>query len=292
MDFYVNGKFVPEDEALVSVSDHGFMYGDGCFDSLGVWDGHLIHLDDHLDRFFMSARMLRIPVPMSKPEMADLVVETARRNGFQSPGSFSMKIILTRGSRTFRLTTDFGSPTLVVACLKASDESPLNTEISSKAATISSYSRNYPAARDSRTKSLDYGISVLAFLEAMDRGAEVAILRTPDGFIAEGHMMNIFCVRNGKLLTPPAALALAGVTRKNVLDASSDLGYSWDESLLTTYDLRCADEIFVTAASLGVWAISRLDDIRLPAPHPGPLTTAIGSHYIKKAYETGRQIPS
>ncbi len=109
---------------------------------------------------------------------------------------------------------------------------------------------------------------MLAFLDAQDRGADAAILRDQRGFVCEAHGMNVMAVVGERIASPPEGVALAGITRANVLRAAGELGIAWAEASLTPYDLMCADEVFLTSSLEGVSAVSAIDGQALPGPVP------------------------
>lgn len=292
MRYYLNGRLVDAEEALVPVTDHGFLYGDACFESVGVWGGRLIHLDDHVDRFFRSARVLRLAPPLDRRALGSLLREVAAANGFEDVDAGWLRVQLTRGTGGLGVghSADLHDPTFVVVADAGAMVDPRRSPISVRRAVVSTYFRAHPALRDPRIKSIEYLTSVLAFLEARERGADVAILRTADGYVAEAHVANLFCVRDGELWTPPRTVALEGVTRRHVLEAARSLGIVCREEQLTAYDLYCADEVFTTAAASAVTAVGTVDGIALSHAVPGPVTSAVRATYVEQAYAAGTPI--
>jgi branched-chain amino acid aminotransferase len=287
---YLNGAFVEEENARVSVKDHGFLYGDGCFEGIGVFSGRVIHLSEHVARFYRSARMLRIPVPVPPAELGDLIVETARRNGMGgSAGTGYLRPILSRGVGPLGVSWSdrIEKPTLVIIPQSGERKIAYGEETPVLTAVISRFTKPDPASAEPRIKTNNYLNSVLAFLDAADRGADVAILRDQRGFICEAHGMNIMTVVRDRILSPPEGVALAGITRANVLRVASELGIDWAETSLTPYDLLCADEVFVTASLEGVSAVSTIDGQAMPGPVPGPTTRRLRDAYVKRALSDG-----
>jgi branched-chain amino acid aminotransferase len=293
MWFYVDGRFVEDSQAVVSVTDHSFLYGDGCFEGIGVVEGRVIHLDDHVERLFRSARMLRIQMPVTPEHLRDLILQTAARNGMRELESAYLRPLVSRGSGPLGLkySNRLGPATLVIIPQVGSRRIAFRGEMEVLTAVTTSEVRAHPAALDPRVKSNNYLTYILAFLEAQDRGADVAIVRDPQGYIAEGHAMNVFCVRGGQVLAPMESSALAGVTRRQVLATAARLGYECRETNLTSYDLRCADELFVTSSLEGVAAVASLDGEELPRPVPGSVTTALREAYVDFAIRTGAEVP-
>ena len=294
MWFYVNGEFVQDDDAKVSVTDRSFLYGDGCFEGIGVCEGRILHLDEHVTRLFKSARLLRIEIPVGPEELRALIIETAAHNGMDKSPMGYLRPLLTRGAGPLGLkySNKLGPATLVIIPQLGDRRIAYTGDMEILSAVCSSYQRPGPGSLDARIKANNYLTYILAFLEAQDRGADVAILRDPAGYVAEGHSMNLFCVHDGRLYAPQESLALAGITRRNVITTARRLGYECIETNLTRYDIVAADEVFVTASLEAVAAIGSIDGKPLPAPIPGTHTTAIRAAYVKTALETGTPIPA
>ena len=287
---YLNGAFVKEENAMVSVKDHSFLYGDGCFEGIGVFNGRVIHLREHVDRFYRSARMLRIPVPVPPAQLDDLIVETARRNGMGgSTGTGYLRPILSRGAGPLGVgwSTRIEKPTLAIIPQIGERKIAYGEEIPILTTVISTLTKPDPASIEPRIKTNNYLNSVLAFLDATDRGADAAILRDQRGFICEAHGMNIMAITRDQIITPPEGVALAGITRANVLRAASELGIECAETSLTPYDLICADEVLLTSSLDGVSAVSAIDGRALPGPVPGVTTRRLRDAYVKRALSDG-----
>lgn len=294
MWFYLNGEFVEDADARVSVTDHSFLYGDGCFEGIGVYEGRVLHLDEHVDRLFKSARMLRMTVPVSREELADLILETAARNGMgESPMGY-LRPLLSRGSGPLGLkwSNRLGAPTLVIIPQLGDRRIGYGGDIDVLTAAVTSQVRAPASSLDPRIKTNNYLSSILAFFDAQDRGADIAILRDERGFLSEGHAMNLFCVRDGRVLSPMESAALGGITRRNILATARDLGYECVETDLTTYDLVCADEAFVTSSLEGAAAIGAVDGVPFDGPVPGPVTSHIRGEYVKRACASGAAVPA
>src|SRR6266480_5145827 len=250
MWFYLNGRFVEEEDAKVPVTDHSFLYGDGCFEGIGVCSGRVLHLDEHVARMFKSARMLRITVPVSEVELRDLILETASRNGMAESQMGYLRPLLSRGAGPLGLkySNKLGPATLVIIPQLGDRRIAFTGEIEILKAAFSSYQRPGPSSLDARIKANNYLTYIMAFLEVQDHGADVAIMRDPDGYVAEGHAMNLFCVHDRRVMVPQESLALSGITRKHVIATARRIGYECSERNLTRYDISAADEVFVTSS--------------------------------------------
>ena len=294
MWFYLNGRFVEDDEAKVPVTDHSFLYGDGCFEGIGVCNGCVLHLDDHVARMFKSARMLRITVPVSEEELRNLILETAARNGMAESKMGYLRPLLSRGAGPLgvKYSNKLGPATLVIIPQIGDRRIAYTGEIETLTASFSTYQRPAPSSLDARIKANNYLTYIMAFLEAQDHGADLAIVRDPNGYVSEGHGMNLFAVHEGRVFVPQESLALSGITRKHVIATARRIGYECTETNLTRYDITVADEVFVTSSLEAIAAIGAIDGQRLPDPVPGPATTGIREAYVKFALETGTPVPA
>jgi branched-chain amino acid aminotransferase len=282
--YNVNGRFVRASEAAVPADDRGLLYGDGCFESLGIWGGRMVQLDQSLARIRRSARMLRIDLPPTE-ELRKVVLDTASRNGMDRLPSGYLRLVVTRGcGMGVAIPPDMGKPNvLVVARTKVKDY----RELPVVRAAVTTHVRQTPTVLDPRIKSLNYLAGVLAALEAKAAGAELGLLRDAAGYICEAHAMNVLCVKDGTVLSPPIGGALAGITAANVSLIAQQRGYGWVERPLTVYDFANADEAFATCSSSGVMAIAAIDDFSLPTPVPGPIASELHAGYIEAAFAGG-----
>jgi branched-chain amino acid aminotransferase len=294
MWFYVNGRFVEDEAAKISVTDHSFLYGDGCFEGIGVCEGRVLHLDEHVTRLFKSARLLRMEVPVPWAQLRSLILDTAARNGMDRSPMGYLRPLLSRGAGPLGLkySNKLGAATLVIIPQLGDRRIAYTGEIETLSAVFSSYQRPGPGSLDARIKANNYLTYILAFLEAQDRGADVAILRDPAGYVAEAHAMNLFSVHDGRLYVPHESLALAGITRRQVIATARRIGCECIEANLTRYDLVAADEVFVTSSLEAIAAIRSIDGEPLPTPIPGAVTTAVRDAYVAAALETGTPVPA
>jgi branched-chain amino acid aminotransferase len=255
-----------------------------------VFAGRVIHLSEHVDRFYRSARMLRIPVPVQPAELTELVVETAHRNGMGGrTGTGYLRPILSRGAGPLGVSWSgrIEKPTLAIIPQSGERKIAYDSDIPVLTAVISRYTKPDPASLEPRIKANNYLNPVLAFLDAQDRGADAAILRDQRGFVCEAHGMNVMAIVGERIFSPPEGVALAGITRANVLRTAAELGIGWAEASLTPYDLMCADEVFLTSSLDGVSAVSAIDGQAMPGPVPGAMTRRLRDAYVKRALSDG-----
>lgn len=292
MWYFVDGEWVAEERARVPVSDHGFLYGDACFEGIAVCMGRVLHLDEHVERLLMSARALRITPPVGAEELRALLLEAAVRNGMaQSPSGY-LRPIISRGAGPLGVSWSdrLGPARLTIIPQRSERAVAFTGAIHVLDAAVTRQRRADPIAVDPRIKSNNYLPSILAFLDARARGADVAILCDERGHVSEGHAMNVFCLRQGRLRTPPATSALEGITRRHVIETARRLGHDCREEPFTPYDLLCAEEAFVTSSLDGLAALGSVDGMRLAAP--GPVTRELREAYVAQALTDGVAVPA
>lgn len=270
MIVYLNGKFVPKEEAVVSVFDHGLLYGDGVFEGIRAYHGRVFKLGEHLDRLYDGARALRLEIPCSKKEMQDIVLETLRRNNLQDA---YIRLVITRGQGDLGLDP-LKCPKAFVFCITASIVL-YPDELYEKGMSIISVStrRNIPTACIPRVKSLNYLNNIYAKMEANLAGMPEAIMLNNEGYVAEATGDNIFIVKNGVLITPPSyAGILEGITRNSVMDIAREKGIPVEEKLFTMFDVYTADEVFLTGTAAEVIPCINVDGRIIGSGRPGDMT--------------------
>jgi len=278
---YVNGEFVPAERAAVSAFDHGFLYGDGIFESLTVSDGRIFKLGEHLDRLEKSARALRLALPENRDRLAGIVKEAVRRSGVRD---VYVRIVVSRGAGypllDPRVTT---GPSLVVLLHPPAPPAETGTSYRARGAGLrlkTAAVRKVPAeAFEPRVKSLNYLNNVLARIEAIESGYDEAILLDMRGFVAEAAGENIFVVSAGRLKTPRAQQVLDGITRRSVLDLAKRAELPSEETDLTLYDLYTADECFLTSSFSRIHAVAEVDG--RPIEAPGPITRQLREQILE-----------
>jgi branched-chain amino acid aminotransferase len=273
MQVYVNGNFVPAAEASVSVFDHGFLYGDGVFEGIRVYDGNIFRLHQHVERLYHSAQCIMLTPPLTCAEMVAAIVETVRRR--QLPNQY-VRVVLSRGVGDLGLDPRLCRQASVIII---ADTITLYPErlYTHGLELVTVATRRLPHwGLDPRIKSLNYLNNILAKIEAQQAGAVEAVMLNAEGYVAECTADNIFFVRHKRLLTPAvSAGALQGVTRDSVLDIAGDLGLPTQEGLYTRYDLYTADECFMTGTGAEIVPVVRIDGRQIGSGVPGPLTAQI-----------------
>ncbi len=255
---YVDGRWVEEQDAVVPITDRGFLSADAVFETARLFDGGYFRLERHLDRLEQSAAILRMPLP-ARADVRAIAFELAHRNRLRD-GSF--RITVTRGS---------GGAPLVVAVLSVIADAAV--ERARRGWTlVTARTRTPPADVVPPTlKSTGRTYSLLARQEAADAGADDVLMLTVHGAIAEGPSWNVFWRRNETLFTPALATGiLDGVTRSETVALARDLGLHTEEGVYPRSALDGADEILATMSSLGPVTIRALDGHPLPEPTIGP----------------------
>ncbi|GAB4249417.1 MAG: branched-chain-amino-acid transaminase [Candidatus Methylacidiphilales bacterium] len=288
MKVYIDGAFVPETEAKISVFDHGLLYGDGVFEGIRAYNGRVFKLEEHIDRLFDSAKAILLQIPLSKPEVSAAVVETLRVNGLREG---YVRLVVTRGVGNLGLSpTRCKKPSLfiIASTLELYPERCYREGL--KVITASTQ-RMSPAALNPAIKSLNYLNNVLAKIEGLQAGAEEVLMLNAQGFVAECSGDNVFAIKNGVIFTPPVyAGALGGITRRVIFDLAADAGHPLREVQLTRYDLYVADEIFLTGTGAEVIPVVDLDGRPIGDGTPGPISRGMIDAFRQLTSSTGTPI--
>jgi branched-chain amino acid aminotransferase len=275
---YVNGAFVPESEARISVLDHAVLYGDGVFETVCAWNGRLFKLDAHLDRCFRSMAAIALAPPIARDDMRDLIVEAVRLNGF---GNAYVKWIVTRGVNGRPLMDPAGC----VANLIILVQPYINRASSERAAAglrLKTVALRRPSGDvlDPHIKSLNYLNLVMAKIEAKAAGADEALLLDRDGRVCEVSGCNIFLLHGTRLRTPRHNI-LSGITRESVMEIAPSLGFTVEEADLELYDAYTADEIIICGTAGGLLAVVHIDGRVIGAGRPGPAYAKLSAAYLR-----------
>jgi len=267
---YINGTFYEQEDARISVFDHGLLYGDGVFEGLRSYGGKVFRLREHLDRLWESAKAIHLEIPISLPEMTDAVNESLRVNEIDDG---YVRLVVTRGVGTLGLDPAQTSDPQVIIIADRITLYPEEFYTNGlKIVTVSTV-RNHPAALSPRIKSLNYLNNILAKIEGKQAGCIEALMLNHKGEVAECTGDNIFLVRHGELLTPPReAGILDGVTRQAVIELAIESGLAVHEIPLTRHDVFIADECFLTGTAAEVIPVIEVDSRSIGDGTPGPIT--------------------
>jgi branched-chain amino acid aminotransferase len=274
---YISGKLYDKADAKISVYDHGFLYGDGVFEGIRVYDGKVFRLREHIERLFESARHIKLEIPLSREQMAEAVTSTvqvnAKRNGY-------IRLVVSRGAGYLgldpRKTTD---PQVIIIVDDISLYPPELYENGMEISTVATI-RNHPNALNPRIKSLNYLNNILAKIEAIQAGCLEALMLNHKGEVAECTGDNIFLVKHGILATPPVdAGILEGVTRNAVLELARAAEIPVEEMALTRHDVYTADECFLTGTAAEVIPVVKVDGRLIGPGKPGPITRQLRERF-------------
>lgn len=274
---WINGQMMPKNQAMVSVFDHGLLYGDGVFEGIRVYRGKIFKCDQHIDRLWRSAEQIRLDIPVSRREMVDIQRACIEANGITEG---YIRLLVTRGVGSLGLNP-FRCPVAGIICI-ADQISLYPPEMYEKGMKVITAKRPRIPVQclDPRIKSLNYLNNILAKIEAIDQGLLEVVMLSTDGWVAEGSGDNIFMVKGGTLFTPPVDVGLLeGITRRFVMDTlCPDCGYSCQEKRFRLDDLKKADEVFMTGSAAEIIAITQIDDTRI-SEGEGPITKKLRTRF-------------
>ena len=219
---YLNGEYVTKENAMISVYDHGFLYGDGIFEGIRIYDGNIFKCKEHLQRLYDSAKSIMLTIPLSIEEMQDTLVETIRRNELRDG---YIRLVVSRGPGDLGLDPRRSPKANVIIIVEKLSIYPEEAYRDGLRTVSVSTRRNVPDALNPKIKSLNYLNNILVKIQANLAGVGEAIMLNSQGYVAEGSADNIFLVKNGVLFTPPAYVgALEGITRAAVIQLCERLG--------------------------------------------------------------------
>lgn len=275
---YLDGEFVPENEAKISVFDHGFLYGDGVFEGIRAYNGRVFRLKEHIDRLYDSAKAIDLEIPVSKDEFVEIILETLRKNNLRDA---YIRPIVTRGIGDLGLDPRKCSKPSIIVITKPWGKLYGDLYERGLTAVTVGVRRNSFDALPPNIKSLNYLNNVLAKIEANAKGGDEAIFLDRNGYISEGSGDNIFVVKNGEVSTPPTINNLKGITREVVIELIEKLGIPFRETNLGLYDLYTADEVFVTGTAAEIAPIVVIDGRKIGDGKPGKITKMLMDEFRK-----------
>lgn len=281
----VNGRLFDQAHATISVFDHGFLYGEGVYETLRTYEGEPFLFARHMRRLRASASMLALEVPLSDAEIKTRVRDTMQAAGLGESGHEAyLRVLVTRG--VGELTYDTAAcdtPTIVVIAKRHVDPPAAVFDNGVRVALVDVV-RNHPGSVNPMIKSNNLLNNALAMQEAVRRGAFEGVMRNYRGELAECTTANIFVVKHAAALTPPLASGLlAGITREFLFEVGTDIGIAVREQVLTDDDLFSADEAFLTSTTREVVPIVQVDDRTIGDGRPGPVTEALLAGFRRKA---------
>ncbi len=277
----MDGKLVPKSEAVVSVFDHGLLYGDGCFEGIRAYGGRILKLKSHLARMYESASLIRLNPAYDVDEVEDAVRATLEANGLEDA---YIRLIFTRGVGTLGLHP-FRCPT--PGTILIADKIQLYPEElyeNGMHVIVAQRPRIPIPCLDPRIKSLNYLNNILAKIEAIDAGVLEAIMLNLEGEVAECTGDNIFVVKDGCIRTPSTSTGiLHGVTRRFIMrEVAPACGHEVEEAVFPLEELLDADEVFLTGTAAEVIGVTRVGDRVIGDGRVGPITKACIAEFRRR----------
>lgn len=285
---YLDGEFVTKENAKVSVFDHGFLYGDGIFEGIRVYNGNIFKCKEHLDRLYDSAKSIDLVIPLAYDEMLEAMAETIRRNDTRNG---YIRLIVSRGPGNLGLDPRrCPQPTVLIIVEQLaiySEEAYLN---GLRAVSVAQR-RNLPDALNPKIKSLNYLNNVLVKIQSNFAGVDEAIMMNAQGYVTEGSGDNIFIVKNGVITTPPCYLgALEGITRQAIIELCAKLDIPLKEEPFSMHDVYIADEVFFTGTAAEVIAAREIDGRIIGSGQAGPVTLQLLEEFRKIVDKDGYKV--
>lgn len=278
---YIDGELYPKSQAKISVFDHGLLYGDGVFEGIRCYNGVVFRLEDHVNRLYESAKAIHLNIPMSKEEVIEAVVKTLKANGLRDA---YVRLIVTRGVGDLGLDPrKCGRPSVIIIAERMDPILGRTSREKGIKVIVSSVRRDPVYGTSHEIKSLNYLNSILAKLEAINAGADDAIMLDSRGFVSEATGANVFVVKNQELTTPPLTAAiLPGVTRKVVMEIARSLGINVYERDVTPVQLLLADEVFLTGTGAEIVPVVNVNGVTIGDGVPGKITRAIIEEFDRR----------
>ncbi|NEU28689.1 branched-chain-amino-acid transaminase [Paenibacillus polymyxa] len=285
---YLDGQHVTKENAKVSVYDHGFLYGDGIFEGIRIYNGNIFKCKEHLERLYDSAKSIQLNIPLSPDEMLEAMAETIRlndmRNGY-------IRLVVSRGAGNLGLDPLRCAKASVIIIVEQLAIYPEEAYLTGLKTISVSQRRNIPDALNPKIKSLNYLNNILVKIQSNYAGVGEAIMLNSQGYVTEGSADNIFIVKNGVLYTPPCYLgALEGITRNAIIDLCAKLGCSLKEQPFTLHDVYVADEVFFTGTAAEVIAAYEVDGRTIGSGVAGPVTLQLLAEFRKIVDQDGYKV--
>lgn len=287
-NIYLNGEIVPEDQAKISVFDHGYLYGDGIFEGIRAYNGRVFMLDQHLKRLYQSAKTIMLDIPLNKKEMEAAIIETIKANDLTEA---YIRVVVSRGVGDLGLDPRRCTKATIVIIASAIQLYPEELyKTGLKLVTVPTR-RNGAEMVNPRIKSLNYLNNIMARIEANMQNAPEAIILNSDGYVAECTGDNIFIIEENKLYTPPRyAGILKGTKREVVLEIGAEMGLEIREELFTRHDLFNAEECFLSGTAAEVIPVVEVDGRTIADGSVGQRTKDLIAKFREIAGSTGRLI--
>jgi branched-chain amino acid aminotransferase len=289
---YIDGNFVPKAEATMSIFDHGYLYGDGVFEGVRVYNGRVFRLEPHIDRLIFSARALAFSLEgVTVESVCNAVLETCRRNNHNNG---YIRVTLSRGTGLGLDPKHINKTPRLIICTQ---ELRLYTnDLYENGLTMITCATRVPSpdAIDPRIKCTGkYINNILAKMEANRVGAGEGLMLNQQGYVAEATGDNLFVIKDGIIATPPpSAGCLKGITRQAAMELAEGMGMPVRETNLTLYDVYTADECFLTGTAAEIIPAVALDERLIGNGKPGDVTRRLIGAFRSHTAESGTPLES
>jgi branched-chain amino acid aminotransferase len=285
---YVNGRICSQQDATISVFDHGFLFGEGVYEVIRTYHREPFLMDRHFRRLRRSAEMIAVPMAMSDTDLEKAVRETMaayeKSLGVEANTEFYIRILITRGLGDMSYNPAGSPGPSVVMIVKPLAVPPPSVYAEGVKVSLVSVVRNHPGSVNPLIKSNNLLNNALAMQEAIRNGAFEAILKNYRGELAECSQSNFFVIKDGVAMTPRLNMGLlAGITREFILEVADDAGVPMKQAVLTAEDLFAADEVFLTSTTREIVPIVRVDSRVIADGTVGPITKTLLDTYREKA---------
>ena len=283
---WVNDRLVPEDRAMVSVFDHGFLYGDGVYETVLARSGVILHLSAHLARLRKSASLIRLRLPYDTWRFKEILYQSLDGNNLSEA---YIRIMVSRGPGPIGIDPALcASPTLVVF-VRPFVPYPETMYRRGVRVVIPSVRRNPRESINPEIKSLNFLNNILAKIEAKKKNAFDAVMLNVRGYVAEGTITNVFMVKKGVLATPSLETGiLSGITRQSILKVAGRNGIETVEKLIRPVELYRADEVFITNTTMGIMPVRQVDRVRYAKRQITNLLISAYGEEVQKEVRKGR----
>ena len=282
LKIWLDGKLVDQEDAKITVFDHGLLYGDGVFEGIRVYNSRVFELQDHIKRLYESAKAIRLTIALSQSELAGAVEKTVEANSITDG---YVRLVVTRGVGTLGLNPFICKNSCIYIIADTIQLYP--EELYEKGMKVISATtvRNHPLAIPPQAKTMNYLNNILAKIEALDNDVPEAIMYNHEGYVAEASGDNVLIVKDGVIYTPPAeAGALPGITRSIVINLAKEENLQVVEKNLTRFDLYVCDEFFLTGTAAEVIGIVEVDGRIIGDGKPGPITNLLRKKFFEYAH--------
>jgi branched-chain amino acid aminotransferase len=279
----VNGRITSDGEAVISVFDHGFLYGEGIYETMRTYNGRPFLYDRHMRRLRNSARLIVLELPFTDEELAGQIRETMNAANLLG-GEAYIRVLVTRGIGELTYDPAATPRPSVVIIVKPQVDPPPEAYDRGVRVVIVDVVRNHPETVNPMIKSNNLLNTALAAQQAIRRGGYEGIMRNYQGELTECTVSNLFIVKDGAALTPPLASGLLpGITRECLFDIGREIGVTVREQVLRDEDLFAADEVFLTGTTRELVPIVTVDDRTIGSGRPGPVTKTLLEGFRRRA---------